>query len=67
MPQHLTVGRQQQAAQHAQQTGLACPIGTAHPQQFARFDSQRQAAKQLAAASGAGQVVQLKALAHGLA
>lgn len=66
-PKYLALCGLEQAAQHAQQTGFARAVCASDPKQLAWLHADGQAAEQLAAASGAGQAIQLEALTHGLA
>ena len=57
-PQHLALCGLQQAAQHAQQAGFACAVGTTHAKQLACHHMLRNTRKKLAATPCAAQLAQ---------
>ena len=64
LPQHLALRRRQQAAQHAQQAGLARAVGPDHAQQLAWPQRDIDAAEQAAPAAHAAQVAQFQTRTH---
>ena len=60
LPAHLAVLRVGQAAQQAQQTGLATAIATGHAQRLARTDLEIEAREELASPSGVAEAAGLQ-------